>query len=86
LASLVHEKTAWTAVKIRRRLWPPEFLKPKEDKQMETSSKQAMVSGVIAKGMYQKVKILWKGQRVQYETLTKEEYRELIHRIGSQTP
>lgn len=52
---------------------------------METSSKQAMVSGVIAKGMYQKVTILYNGQRIEYQTLTKEEYRELIHRIGNQT-
>ncbi|MGN7170593.1 hypothetical protein ACTHSJ_32500 [Paenibacillus cellulositrophicus] len=52
---------------------------------MGASSKQAMISGVIAKGMYQKVTILHNGQRIEYQTLTKEEYRELIHRLGSQT-
>lgn len=49
---------------------------------METSRKQFMVSGVMAKGIYQKVTFLWNGQRREYHDLTGREYRELIDRFG----
>lgn len=49
---------------------------------MESSRKQFMVSGVMAKGIYQKVTILWNGQRREYHALTGREYRELIDRLG----
>ncbi|OMF47321.1 hypothetical protein BK138_32330 [Paenibacillus rhizosphaerae] len=53
---------------------------------MEASRKQSVISAIIARGMYQKVIILWNGRKLQYRTLTKAEFLKLIHLVGRQTP
>lgn len=54
---------------------------------MEASRKQSVISAVIARGMYQKVIVLWNGRKLQYRTLTKAEFIKLINElVDGQTP
>lgn len=48
---------------------------------ISTSSKQMLAAWTISRGIYKKVTVILNGQRIYFDSLTREEYRSIMKRI-----